>query len=138
MPLNLYASERKRRIYDELCNGANPSEGDFDEATLREGRSKGKPQIGITRFEPDSIIFEYIFPDPNGAAVILTVKLSPPERIVFLPVPKWVVESIWQGDIDGSYHFEGDARQLLKEFESSIEPESNKAWFGPRQAKRRE
>lgn len=99
---------------------------------------KGAPQMGSTRYAPDAIFVEFIYPDKLGKSVILTVKLEAPERIVYLPVPGWVVESIWQGEISGSFHFESDARRMMAELENQLDPEPNKALFGPKQATRRE
>jgi hypothetical protein len=138
MQLNAYAAQKRLALFEEIRNGQNPSEGTFDEAVLREGRTKGQPQVGSTRYEPYAIILEFIFHDPRGATVIFPVRLEVPERIVFLPVPNWVVENIWQGDIDGMYHFESEARRLLALFSEELEPEKNAVWFGPRAAKRRE
>jgi hypothetical protein len=73
-----------------------------------------------------------------SAAQIVTVTQEAPERIVFLPVPSWVVEQIWQGDVDGTFHFESEARSLLAEFANGLEPEANLSWFAERQPKRRE
>lgn len=138
MHLNAYAAQKRLSIFEEIRSGQLPSEGTFDEAVLREGRTKGQPQVGSTRYEPDAIILEFIYHDPRGASVIFSVRLEAPERIVFLPVPNWVVENIWQGDIDGTYHFESEARRQLEVFSEELEPSKNAVWFGPRAAKRRE
>lgn len=139
MPLNTYVAEKRLALFEELKRGASPSEGEFDATLLAEGRMKAaQPQMGTTRYEPNAIVIEFIFPDARSSATVFPVRLTPPERIVFLPVPEWVIESIWQGDIDGSYHFESDARALLATFEKGLEPEANAPWFGPRAAKRRE
>ncbi len=138
MTLNEFAAGIRRTIFDELRDGREPSQGSFDAATLKAGKVKGTPQVGTTRYEPSAIHLEFIFPDPTSSATILTVTVAPPERIVFLPVPEWVIESIWQGDVDGSYHFESDAKRLLEGLAKETEPEANLKWFGPRQAKRRE
>lgn len=112
--------------------------GDFDADLLKEARTKGVPQVGTTRYTPDAIWCEFIFSDPSSTAVIVTVRVPAPQRIVFLPVPSWVIETIWQGDVDGSYHFESDARQHLAELDRELEPELNEKWFGPRPPKHRE
>lgn len=138
MTLSVFAAEKRRALFDDLAEGRDPREGAFDVGLLREARTKGAPQMGSTRYAPDSIAFEYIFPESSGAASVFVVTLTPPERIVFLPVPSWVVESIWQGEITGSYHFESDGMRLLAEFEVELSPESNPKWFGPQAAKRRE
>jgi hypothetical protein len=95
--------------------------------------------MGATVFLPGSVQFQYIYPDPiGGAALVLTVSVETPERVVFLPVPEWVLENVWQGSVDGSYHFESDALDLLRRFENLLETESNAKLFGPQAAKRRE
>lgn len=138
MTLNAYAAERRLALLEDLRAGRDPSEGSFDVATLEEGRAKGEPQLGATRFEPDAIWLEFIFPDPQRSATVLTIRLDPPERIVFLPVPEWVVESIWQGDVAGSYQFESRARELVANFVTELEPGANRKWFDPQPPKRRE
>ena len=94
--------------------------------------------MGTTRFEPTAVILEFIYPDKQGSSVVLPVKVASPERILFMPVPSWVVESIWQGEIDGSYRFETEAATLLADFAKLLDAEDNDRWFGPRQATRRE
>jgi hypothetical protein len=138
MTLNAYAAEARLKLLDDLRAGLPPSQGNFDPKVLAEGKVKGEPQLGTTRYEPHAIIVEFIYPDPSTTATVLSVRLESPERIVFLPVPSWVVETIWQGDIDGTYHFESEARRLLAEFENELEPDRNERWFAPRVAKRRE
>ena len=136
--LNAWQGEKRRKLFDDLVNGREPSEGSFSLDALKEGRAKGKPQMGSVRYEPDQVVVEFIYSDSTSSATVFTVTLTPPERIVFLPVPSWVIESIWQGEIAGSHHFESDARRLLREFEADLEPEANKKLFGPQPAKRRE
>jgi len=138
VPLNTYAAQAKRALLDDLLAGRDPSQGTFDPALLKEARTKGQPQMGTTRFEPDALILEFIFPETAGGTVVFPVRLASPERIVFLPVPSWVIENIWQGDVAGSYHFESDAQRLLAEFEAELGPEANQKWFTPQAAKRRE
>jgi len=138
MTLTHYVAERKLEVFAELRSGREPSGGTFDAARLREARTKGEPQIGATRYAPDHVVLEFIFSDPRGVATILPVTIPVPERIVFLPVPEWVVESIWQGEIDGSYVWESDAERLVTEFQAGLVPTANLAWFGPREARRRE
>jgi hypothetical protein len=121
-----------------LKQGLPPSQGEFNDAVWKDGKVKGHPQMGTTRYEPNAIIFEFIYPDPQTTATVLSVHLKSPERIVFLPVPEWVVETIWQGEIDGTFHFESEALGLVAAFQSELTEEGNLKWFGPRQAKRRE
>lgn len=138
MTLNAYAAEHRLALFEDLRKGLPPREGEYSEQALKDGRAKGQPQMGTTRYEPQSIVFEFIYPDPGSTATVLSVRVTAPERIVFLPVPEWVVETIWQGDVDGSYHFESEARELVSKLVTEVEPENNLKWFGPRQAKRRE
>jgi hypothetical protein len=138
MTLNAYAADKRLAIFEDLKNGQPPREGQFDETVLSEAKVKGDPQMGSTRYEPDAIFVEFIYPDPKTTSTILTIRLTPPERIVFLPVPDWVVENIWQGDIAGTHQFESDARRMYEEFVRELDTEPNKKWFGPQMAKRRE
>ncbi|QYK56509.1 MAG: hypothetical protein KF733_03290 [Fimbriimonadaceae bacterium] len=137
MNLTEYAAERKRAAYERLRAGLEPEEGLYDQALLQEARTHGEPRVGSTTYTPDSIRMEFIY-SGAGQTLVFSVTLPAPERIVFLPVPKWVVETIWQGDVDGSYHFESRARELLEEFRAETEPGSNDKWFGAQRAKRRE
>lgn len=138
MILNVFAAEKRRAIFDRIRAGDDPGEGAFDADVLREARMKSAPQVGSTRYEPFAIHFEFIFPDAASTATIFTVTVQPPERIVFLPVPDWVIENIWQGDIDGSYHFESHAIAAMASLEKELSLDGNLKWFGPRQPKRRE
>lgn len=139
MKLNEFAAKLRLRIFDELRKGLPPSKGTADLALLAEARTKSSsPQMGTTIYHPYEIIFEFIYPDPAATAVIVPVKLAPPQRIVFMPVPSWVVENIWQGDIAGSYHFESDAEQLLRAFEGQLGESANAAHFEKQLPKRRE
>ena len=138
MTLNEYAARQRMTIYEELRAGLAPSSGSYDAALLKEAKSKGLPQMGTTRYEPHAMLFEFIYPDPLGSPVIVTVRLESQERIVFMPVPTWVVENIWQGDIAGTHHFETEAGRLMQELEGELSPEGNLRWFERQPAKRRE
>lgn len=94
--------------------------------------------MGTVTFSPATITLEFLFPEQSSVPTIMPVTIRVSERIVFMPVPDWVVESIWQGDIDGSYHFEQDARDLLAKFEQELTDSGNEKWFGKQLAKRRE
>ena len=136
--LNAFAASKRLHLFDRLRKGLPPDEGHWDEARWKEGKVKGAVQVGSTLYAPDRITFEFIYPDPASAATILQIETEAPERIVFLPVPEWVIETIWQGEIDGSFHFESDARALLAKFEALLDPAANALLFGPKQATRRE
>jgi hypothetical protein len=138
MKLAVWVAERRRNLLEDLVSGRAPREGTFDEDALKEAKIKGAPQLGSVRFEPRRVHLEFVFSDTKTVASVFVVTLEPPERIVFLPVPGWVTETIWQGEIDGGYHFESDARTQLAEFAAEIEESANEKWFGPQRAKRRE
>lgn len=137
--LSTFAAKTKKAIHEDLLAGRTPRVGSFDPELIRQTQVKQPAQMGTTVFLPGSVQFQYIYPDPiGGAALVLTVTVEAPERIVFLPVPEWVVENVWQGSVDGTYHFESDARELLARFTGLLEPSANLALFGPQAAKRRE
>lgn len=138
MQLNEYTAQKKRAVFEDLLAGREPAEGAFDAKVLAEARVKGKPQMGTTVYHPDAIELQFIYSDPKSSATVLRVTVPSPERIVFLPVPGWVIESIWQGEISGSYHFERDAEELVKAFGELLEPDANRALFGPKPPTRRE
>jgi len=138
MGLNAFVAEKRSKVFAELEADLAPSEGEFSHEILKEAKVKGRPQMGTTRFEPNAIVLEFIYPEKAGSTTVLAVRIAAPERILFMPVPDWVVESIWQGEIDGSYHFESEAARMLSEYADMLEAESNGKWFGPRPAKRRE
>ena len=133
MNLNAFAAERKRALHEELLRSESPSFGSYDETLLRDAKAKGAPQMGSTNYAPNSITIEFIYSDGQGAMVV-PITVESPERIVFLPIPEWVIESIWQGEIDGSYHFESDALALVAKLQEQLEPEANAQLFGVRRA----
>jgi len=138
MTLNAYSAQKRLSIFEDLRQGLAPREGEYDASALAEAKKKGEPQMGSTHYQPGAIFVEFIYPDPSTTATVLSVRLSPPERIVFLPVPGWVVENIWQGDVQGTFHFESEAQRLYVELGRELEPEENRKWFGAQMAKRRE
>lgn len=137
MTLTEWSATTKRALFQDLLDGNEPRSGTFDPAVLKEGRTLGKPQMGATVYQPDSARFEFVF-SGNSNTVVFSVSSTPPETIVFLPVPGWVIESIWQGDIDGSFHFQSDAMRLVDEFRGLLELEANRPFFGRKPATRRE
>lgn len=132
MNLNSYAATVRLRVFERLRQGLAPEEGEWDEAVRQEAKLRGAPQMGATRYEPHAIRFEFVYQDPRGGANVLTVTVPSAERIVYLPVPNWVVEIIWQGEIGGSYQFESDAERMVEAFRALLSPENNAALFGPK------
>jgi len=138
MNLNQYAAEKRLALLDDLRKGLPPREGTYDADVLKDAKTKGTPQMGTTRYTPSEIVFEFIYPDPHGTAIVFEVTQTPPERIVFMPVPAWVIENIWQGDISDTHHFEPDAMRLVEELGAELSPNANLKWFERQSAKRRE
>ncbi len=137
MSLTAFVTEKRNRIFSDLLSGEPPSEGDYSADLLKQALVKGKPQMGTTRFEPNSIVLEFIYPDARSSASILQVRVATPERVLFMPVPEWVVESIWQGEVDGSYRFESEAALLLAKYARLLEAEDNAEWFGESATRKR-
>jgi hypothetical protein len=137
MRLNEWVAERKMAIFESLKRGEAPGEGEFDEKVLREALDKGSPHLGTTRYEPDGVYLEFIFQDPEKGPTVLAVRVASPERIVYLPVPDWVVEQVWQGEVYGTYEFESVAEEAVKRFLRSLEPEENANFFPLPAPKRR-
>lgn len=130
MSLNQFVSDVRKKVHEELLAGKNPSVGDYQVDLLKEAKVNGLPQMGSTRYFPEAIEIEFIYPRVGGTAIVFQVSIQTPERIVYLPVPEWVVESIWEGEIDGSYHFESDSESLVENFRAKLSKDENVAIFG--------
>jgi hypothetical protein len=138
LQLNVFVAEKKRKIFEELRRGEFPSEGEYSQETVIAGREKGDVQMGTTRYDPDFLILEFTYADPLGASLILSVKIVPPERIVFMPVPDWVIETIWQGEVSGRFTFESEAQAYLSHLELQLTPQPNRILFAPPGPKRKD
>jgi len=86
--------------------------------------------MGSIRFSPETLHCEYIYSRSGEGALIFAVEVPSPERIVYLAVPTWVVQNIWQGEVSGTYAFESEARALLSAYEADLQPEANGKLFG--------
>jgi hypothetical protein len=136
-PLAAYVAELRRALLEDLTAGRLPRTGTTDARAWREAVDGGRPQMGSVTLAPDRIRLEFLS-GADGGQRIVHVDIEPPERIVFLPVPDWVVENIWQGDVAGSAHFERHARGMLDRFLARLEPAANAAEFAPRPPQSRE
>lgn len=123
--LAVFCARIKREIFAELSDRKPPSQGSFLESLWAEANEKGAPQIGSTVFHPHKVVFEFLYHDPLASAMILPVTITPTERIVFMPVPDWVIETIWQGEVAGSFRFESEARRMLDSFQNMLSVEEN-------------
>jgi hypothetical protein len=128
--LSEYVSSLRNTIFDDLTHGRAPSQGEFSATLLAEARMLAVlPQMGSLRYAPQSVSFEFIYPNPKGASIVFSVNCATPERVVYLPVPGWVIQSIWQGEVHGSHHFESEANALVATFVDGLSPENNSAHF---------
>ena len=138
MKLKEFIATNRKAVHEDLLAGHEPTIGTFDAESLKEARTKGSPQLGAVLLEPHRIRLEFIFPALQANTSIFTVTIDTPERIVFMPVPTWVIESIWQGEIDGSYWFESEARCHLRNFEELLNEPANAELFCDKRMKRKE
>jgi hypothetical protein len=138
MNLNEYSAKKRREILDDLAAGRDPREGTWDGAVLAEAKMKSRPQLGPLVFLPRQLELQFLYSDPQGGSLVFTVRLDSPERIVQMPVPSWVIENVWQGEISGSYHFESDALALYEAFRAELEPDANLKHFQARARTTRE
>jgi hypothetical protein len=127
--LNAFASGVRKRIFEDLTAGNPPGVGEYSQELLKEARAKGKPQMGSTTYLPNCVNFEFIYSGSSGAATLLTVSVQPPERIVYLPVPEWVIQQIWQGEVFGSYQLLSDGERMLDHLRHQLLPEPNREIF---------
>lgn len=138
MTLNEYSAKKRREILDDLVEGRDPREGDFSAQDLAEASKKGRPQLGPVVYDPWHMTLEFVFAAPGGESVVIPVRLASPERIVYLPVPEWVVENVWQGDVAGSFHFESHALALVQAFQDLLAQDANGGLFDSRLKQGRE
>lgn len=129
--LREFSAVTKREIFERLLSGHTPASGEFDAGLLAQSKDLGEPKMGTTHFAPHAITHEFLYGSGSDLK-IFAVTLTAPDRIVYMPVPSWVVENIWQGSIDGTYHFAADAERLLSEFQVLLEASANAATFGVR------
>jgi len=132
MTLREFVREQIQQIYEALRQGQAPPIGEYDPATLKECMRRATVQIGTTHYHPDSILLEFIFTEPSQGPAILTVRVPAPEPIVYMPVPDWVIEDVWQGEVTGTYRFASEAQVLLKKLHNQIFSETNILYFEER------
>lgn len=138
MNLNEYSAKKRREILDDLLAGRDPREGTWDAGVLAEAKMKSRPQMGPLVFFPEHLELQFLYSDGQGGSLVFVVRLESPHRIVQMPVPSWVIENVWQGEVSGSFHFEADAMSLLEAFKTELEPAANVKHFKPRERTTRE
>lgn len=132
MTLREFVREQIQQIYEALRQGQAPPIGEYDPATLKECMRRTTVQIGTTHYRPESVLLEFIFTEPSLGPAILTVRVPAPEPIVYMPVPDWVIEDVWQGEVTGSFRFASEAQILLKKLHNQIFSETNILYFEER------
>ena len=133
MKLNVWVAENKRSIFDNLVQGTPPQIGRFDEILFKEVLNLNAPTMGKTVFAPNGVSFEFVYQVQDSSAIIFPVWVESPHRIVYRPVPDWVIENIWQGSIAGSYVFEPEANEAINDFVARLTPNTNQFEFEQKQ-----
>lgn len=126
-----FASAARRRVLADLESGEEPGAGEFDRERLRAARAHGEPRMGSMVVHPERLDLEFPFVSAEGA-VVFSVSVATPERVVAMPVPEWVVENVWHGTVEGSFVFESEARAMLGRLAALLEPGPNRALFAGR------
>ncbi|MFN7161486.1 MAG: hypothetical protein ACK4NB_00310 [Fimbriimonadales bacterium] len=129
MTLREFVRDHIQAIHAALQTGSPPPIGAYDAAQLQECQRRASVQVGTSRFLPDAIVLEFIFQDASLGPAVLSVRIAAPEPIVYMPVPDWVIEDVWQGDVTGSFRFLSEAEQLLEAFREQVFTERNRAFF---------
>ncbi len=139
MTLREFVRSQMQAVFEALQQRQPPPVGEYDEQTLKECFRRATVQTGTTHYRPDSIILEFIFLEPSLGPAILCVRIPAPEPIVYMPVPDWVIQDVWQGEVTGSFRFASEAEALLKKFHNQVFSETNALHFDERpQLKHRE
>ncbi len=129
MTLREFVREQIETTFAALKAGNPPPIGEYDPAALRECLRRAQTQVGASQFLPDAVVLEFIFQDASLGPAVLSVRIPAPEPIVYMPVPDWVVEDVWQGDVTGSFRFLSEAERLLEAFRQQVFTERNRAYF---------
>lgn len=129
MTLREFVRDQIQTIFEALKAGGAPPIGEYDPTQLKECQRRAYPQVGATNFQPDAVILEFIYQDPSLGPAVLSVRVPAPEPIVYMPVPDWVIEDVWQGDVTGSFRFLSEAERLLTAFRDQVFTEQNRAYF---------
>lgn len=139
MTLRKFVRNNLQTIFEALQKRQLPPVGEYDAQTLKECFRRATVQTGTTHYQPDCILLEFIFSEPNLGPAVLSVRIPAPEPIVYMPVPDWVIQDVWQGEVTGSFRFASEAETLLKKLHNQIFAETNALYFDERpQLKHRE
>ena len=112
-----WAVGRRRTLLETLKAGKRPDDATFDAGAVEAALAKGVPREGAIRFLPDAAIVE------------VHVAFAGSAPAIWMAVPDWVVENVWQGEVTGRHLFESQARAALDRVAAGILPEPNAAAF---------
>ena len=132
MTLREFVAQHKQSLLADLEDGRIPEVGRCDEESLAEALKLSTVRVGKAEIRPNEVSFEFILTKAGGESTVHSIVVDTPERVVFMPVPSWVVETIWQGEISGSHQFESDAQKLVEQLQESLTPEQTAELFTDR------
>ena len=139
MTLREFTHTTRKQILDALQHKKAPPIGHFDRKVFEEAVQLREVQLGSAHYTPHSVILEFIFlRDQPGTPLILSVEVDTPEPVVFMPVPEWVQEDVWQGEVKGTFRLRSEAERLMEAFRHHVLEEENRHYFEQRSAPRRE
>lgn len=139
MTLREFTNVTRKQILDALQHKLPPPIGHFDRRTFEDAVQMREVQMGCTRYTPHSVVLEFVFlHDTPGAPLILCVEVDAPEPVVFMPVPEWVQEDVWQGEVKGTFRLRSEAERMIESFRRQVLEEDNTHYFDQRPVPRRE
>ncbi|MGQ9488369.1 MAG: hypothetical protein ACUVTY_09695 [Armatimonadota bacterium] len=139
MTLREFVNATRKQVLDALQHKQPPPIGHFDPKRFEEAVQMREVQMGGTRYTPHSVILEFVFLHDNpGAPLILCVEVDTPEPVVFMPVPEWVQEDVWQGEVKGTFRFRSEAEHLIEAFRHLVLEYENPHYFEERPTPRPE
>jgi len=139
MTLREFTNTTRRQILEALQHKQPPPVGRFDQKTYEEAMQMREMQMSSAHYTPHSVILEFLFWHDNPSApLILCVEVDTPEPVVFMPVPDWVQQDVWQGEVKGTFRLRSEAEQLIEAFRHHVLECKNPDYFEERPAPRRE
>ncbi len=139
MTLREFTNTARVQILEALQRKQPPPIGHFDRKAFEEAMQMREVQMGSAHYTPRSVVLEFVFwHDAPGAPLIFSVEVDAPEPIVFLPVPDWVQQDVWQGEVKGTFRLRSEAERMIEAFRQHVLEGENLHYFEERPAPRRE
>jgi len=139
MTLREFTNTTRKQVFEALQHKTPPPIGHFDLKTFEEAIQLRQVQMGGAHYTPHSVVLEFVFlHDSPGAPLILSVEVETPEPVVYMPVPEWVQEDVWQGEVKGTFRLRSEAERMLSDFRHHVLECDNPHYFDERPAPRRE